>query len=444
MQFPSTLARLVAITSLAVLSACGGGERPAADSPGAAEPADARRRALFTISDDLLNEALAVTLLPYIEQNYASLFPGPQPTQVLSPYVYRCYPGTGNCVGFTANDIYVRGPAVGNLIEPVRVSSVADYCNAHPAACGLKLQRQAVIGGLIRHYIVYLPWRARGLTHTPTVFMLHGTTGTGEEFYNHSGWREKADAEGLIAVFPTALRHCLYEDDNANGVFDHPAERRTPTKWADAFLGEPSERPLCTAEQRATLPADVLAAVDHPLADDVAFFRAMVTDLTTSFAADTRRIYVSGFSNGGQMALRLAHEASDLLAAAASNGGGAQARLSGAAARPMSMIYAIGDRDDRYNASAENPLPLTDVGASPRFQHMTQPFTGVLSLADSYTWQQVTLYGHLMSVYQHSTSTAVPAGGNTLFTAVIQGLDHHYPNYMPDLLWNFFRDKSLP
>lgn len=444
MKSLSSIRRVLAGTLLAALLAgCGGGGRPGDTSAPAAAP-DERRRALWSISDDLLNEALAATLLPYIEQQYAVHFPGTVPTQVAPPYVYRCYPATGNCVGYTATDLYALGPVVGSAVTPVRVGSLAEFCDARPVACGLKLRRTATIQGLTRHYIVHLPWRARGQVNTPAVFMLHGTSGDGEQFYNGSGWREKADAEGLIAVFPTALRHCYYDDDDKNGVFAHPAERRTPTKWADSFLGDPTDRPLCTAEQRVGLPAEALAAVDHPLADDVAFFRAMVADITTNFAADAKRIYVSGFSNGGQMSLRLAHEASDLIAAAASNGGGAQARLNGPAPRPMSMIYAVGDRDDRYGVSAESPFPMTDQGSTARYQHMNEPFLGVLSLSTTYSWQQATLYGHLMSIYTHTTSTATPAAGNTYHMAVIQGLDHHYPNYMPDLLWNFFRDKSMP
>lgn len=436
------------LAALATLAGCGGGAGPSAsasaDAHAATAPPPTRQRALFTISDDLLNEALASSLLPYIEQSHAVHFPGTAPTQTFGPYTYRCYDGTGNCVGYTASDLYAMGPVVGNLTEPVWVGSMADFCAANPRACGLKLQRSVVIDGLTRHYIVHLPWAARGRSNTPVVFMLHGTSGTGEEFYDHSGWREKADAEGLIAVFPTALRHCYFEDDNQDGDFDDPGERRTPTKWADSFLGSPTERPLCTAEQMATLPAEARAAADHPLADDVAFFRAMVEDLVGGFAADPRRIYVSGFSNGAQMTLRLAHEASTLIAAAASNAGGASAQLDGPAPRPMSMIFAVGDRDDRYNASAENPLPLTDVGQEPRFQRLTQPFLGVLSMADTYSWQPMTLHGRQMSVYQFGSSTATPAGGNVFYAAVMQGIDHHYPNFMPDLLWDFFRDKSLP
>ena len=41
--------------------------------------------------------------------------------------------------------------------------------------------------------------------------MFHGSSGTGEQFLRTSGWREQADREGLIAVFPTGLRYRVLE-----------------------------------------------------------------------------------------------------------------------------------------------------------------------------------------------------------------------------------------
>jgi polyhydroxybutyrate depolymerase len=51
--------------------------------------------------------------------------------------------------------------------------------------------------------------------------------------------------------------------------------------------------------------------------DDVAFIRSLIGSLVDSGLSDPRRIYVTGFSNGGMMALRLICEAPELIAAAA-------------------------------------------------------------------------------------------------------------------------------
>ena len=53
--------------------------------------------------------------------------------------------------------------------------------------------------------------RAEPATRTgarsPVVFMFHGRSGTGHQFLRISGWREQADAVGLVAVFPTGVRY---------------------------------------------------------------------------------------------------------------------------------------------------------------------------------------------------------------------------------------------
>jgi len=50
--------------------------------------------------------------------------------------------------------------------------------------------------------------------------------------------------------------------------------------------------------------------------DDVAFMRAIVDRLVTERQADPRRVFALGYSNGGQLAVRLTLEAPDLLAGA--------------------------------------------------------------------------------------------------------------------------------
>jgi polyhydroxybutyrate depolymerase len=48
--------------------------------------------------------------------------------------------------------------------------------------------------------------------------------------------------------------------------------------------------------------------------DDTAFARAVMKLMTERFGVDPEKFFVTGFSNGGQMAIRLAHEIPDMLA----------------------------------------------------------------------------------------------------------------------------------
>ncbi|GAA2864046.1 hypothetical protein Acy02nite_72070 [Actinoplanes cyaneus] len=51
--------------------------------------------------------------------------------------------------------------------------------------------------------------------------------------------------------------------------------------------------------------------------DDVGFVRAVIAELTASHGVDPEKVFAIGYSNGGQMVMRLAHEAPGLLAGAA-------------------------------------------------------------------------------------------------------------------------------
>lgn len=51
--------------------------------------------------------------------------------------------------------------------------------------------------------------------------------------------------------------------------------------------------------------------------DDVAFAEAMISKLQASHQAGSPKVYVVGFSNGGQMVIRLIHQVPGLLAGAA-------------------------------------------------------------------------------------------------------------------------------
>jgi polyhydroxybutyrate depolymerase len=355
---------------------------------------------------------------------------------------------------------------------------------------GLRQARQLTVATLVRDFVVYVPKSARG-TRAPVVFMLHGTSGDGPQFYNISGWRQKADAEGLITVFPSALTHCFYEDENRNGIFEEPSpptaegptfEKKVTTKWAHGALGVASEMPLCTGAQIDALDNDAKEAlVRHPLADDVAFFDAMLDFLAANYPIDAKRVHVSGFSNGGQMAARLAMERSQRFAAATSNAGPLQ--VSSVATRPISMIYAVGSMDDRYlpdpacltvvprapSCITELPMDAT-ILQSAAIQGQIDGYLNALRLANTYTfsegWGECDATGSCtvratqaqcvnaadcrkLAKFAYTTSTV---GANNQFHFIlIESATHQYPNgtnhelIMADYFWeDFFKNLALP
>jgi polyhydroxybutyrate depolymerase len=81
--------------------------------------------------------------------------------------------------------------------------------------------------------------------------------------------------------------------------------------------------------------------------DDVAFTRALIARIAVQYPIDSKRIYITGFSNGAQMAYRLAVELADKVAAIAPMIG---ARLAGnlRPTRPVPILHIHGTADDYY------------------------------------------------------------------------------------------------
>jgi len=113
----------------------------------------------------------------------------------------------------------------------------------------------------------------------PLVIVLHGNTQEGRAMRERTSWPDVARREQFAVVFPDGLNHA----------------------WAD----------MRSADERA-------AGGPPPGTDDVAFIVELTQKLILDGVADPKRIYVTGVSNGGAMALTLACQRPDLFAAAGS------------------------------------------------------------------------------------------------------------------------------
>ena len=332
--------------------------------------------------------------------------------------------------------IAVTALAIALAAPAAAPAQAADECDSEGAAgrpyrIGINC-RVVQVDGHPRKYIVYVPDRrpVPG-SQAPVVFMFHGSSGTAPQFLRISGWREQADARGLIAVFPQGLRYRILE----NG--------RLSTKWNDYTLASQvdlTERPGGYPES-SPWPAD-----------DVGFVDQIMSDLRAELPIDRHRIYASGFSNGGAFTARLAVERSDKLAAAAFSGGGLHTQQS--PARPIPMYLTLGSLDDRVLAQT-GPPPLTELPLNP-FALLAEPLIG------SILHTQVATLGldggdFGVTTRPHSTSLRWPATGTgangALFRfSLLEGLEHKYANEhnnpagfeaAPEF-WNFFRAHPLP
>ena len=131
-------------------------------------------------------------------------------------------------------------------------------------------------GGRTRTFVVV--GEAEGPAGRPLVLVFHGSRQTGESHRRFTGHSLDALAgEGRAVV--------AYLDGYRNN-------------WNDARV-------------QSSFPAR------RENVDDIAFAREVVSSLAESHGIDTAAVVAVGFSNGGQMVIRLLHEAADLLAGAA-------------------------------------------------------------------------------------------------------------------------------
>jgi polyhydroxybutyrate depolymerase len=263
-----------------------------------------------------------------------------------------------------------------------------------------------------RQFIVYQP-KGNFEKDYPVVFMFHGASGNGERFYNFSGWKEKADEEGIIAVFPTAIQYCVEKE----------GKRRQVTRWNEGSL----ETDACQGQQ---------------FKDDVLFFRKMVEFLEDNYKVDKNRIYASGFSNGASFVSRLTIEASDILAATAVVSGVLQ-DTSWETKNLIPSFLAIGQNESLLLDQEGNPLPLKEDALVGNELIMNVIFRMVdkLKLERNYDFYEGD--SRVGFIFNESKVGA----NNEYRFALIENLPHKYPNgtnhplVMADIFWDFFKDQ---
>ncbi len=146
-------------------------------------------------------------------------------------------------------------------------------------------------GGQDRKYVVHVPACYDGVTPLPVVVALHGSGGDAASFLDETTWAACADQNGFIVMAPEGL----------------PLHASMPS----AYYANPR---VWNSGQYASL-------YSHSRIDDSGFIIAALDDLSARYRVDSKRVYASGYSNGGAMVFRLAAEHADRFTAIASISG---------------------------------------------------------------------------------------------------------------------------
>jgi polyhydroxybutyrate depolymerase len=205
------------------------------------------------------------------------------------------------------------------------------------------------IGGSNRSYTLHVPSTYNGTKPVPLVLDFHGLGGNGKDESNSSPYPAQTDPDGVIMAFPTGLSG---PGGNAWNV-----------------------GPCCVKNT-----------------DDVAFAKALVTEIEKTACIDTKRVYAVGFSMGGGMSHYLACHAADVFAAVApaafdllkENVDDCKPP------RPISEITfrSTGDQVVNYAGGASmavQGMPITFLGAKGTFQKWAEinQCTGAASAEDA-------------------------------------------------------------
>ena len=158
--------------------------------------------------------------------------------------------------------------------------------------------------GYLRTYHLYVPSRQIEGLQSPLVIALHGRTSNGERMAQLTEFNRLADQKNFIVAYPDGI------DQQWNYLHG---------------LSEPDNKP-----------------------NDSEFLLALIDDIRGRQLIDPGRIYVTGISNGGFMAQRLACYAPRVFAAYASvaAGGYAFMDLNCKHEAPINMLYIHGTADE--------------------------------------------------------------------------------------------------
>jgi polyhydroxybutyrate depolymerase len=246
--------------------------------------------------------------------------------------------------------------------------------------------------GRERRFNVYVPSSITAMSRVPLVLDFHGNGSSGMQEQSGSGWRQKADAEQFIVVYPDGI---------GNG-------------WN---VGN------CCGEAL------------NSMVDDVGFARAMVQTVSSEACIDAHRVYATGISNGAGLAHRLACEAADVFAAIAA----ASADLVTdpcKPARPISEISVRGLNDTlvAYEGGNTGSTGWFSPGAKGTLD-LWKTINGCIGAAST-TLEHCETYTQCNADVE-VTLCSLPNTGHILYTNSL--------NFsVPDNAWEMFKRQTLP
>ncbi|MFC5749599.1 alpha/beta hydrolase family esterase [Actinomadura rugatobispora] len=273
----------------------------------------------------------------------------------------------------------------------------------HPAAAdtpppgpGTHERTLTMDGGWEREYLLHVP-PGRTRTPKPLVIALHGGLDDMHYIRRQSGLDTVADGNGFLVAYPNGFVRTW----NAGGCC-----------WFARMAG----------------------------IDDVGFLDRLISTLVREGLADPRRIYLTGFSNGGGMAYRYACERSSRVAAVGVVSGSLAVEC--APRRPVSVIA--------FHGTADFSVPF--LGGGNQDWNNETPFPAFTAVMDFWrTAGRLLPFDRITLGTARTTCRTTGRGrtGSEVESCTITGGGHEWPSGQVDpdvraspLIWRFFSEHA--
>jgi polyhydroxybutyrate depolymerase len=267
---------------------------------------------------------------------------------------------------------------------------------AHPLPAGASedapgtTKHTIAMGGWDRPYLLHLPSGRPAGKPLPLIVAMHGGLNDPEYVRRQSGLDAVADAQGYAVAYP------------------------------EGFLGTWNAGACCSFARWAGI-------------DDMAFLDKLIDTLVEQGVADRRRVFMTGFSNGGGMAYRYACQRAERLAGIAVVSGALA--IGCTPAKPVSVLA--------FHGTLDPSVPYTGGGNMDADVHF--PFIAVQIVMEFWRW--VNGLPALSWPVPGGPDGCVGTGPGPQLVALCteQGGGHEWPSYASRMIGEFFAARpSLP
>ena len=191
-------------------------------------------------------------------------------------------------------------------------------CTGKPGLLRGKVLSEVTVGGLIpvtRSFIYYVPESLDPNKGVPLIISPHGFGMTAEDMFTLTGFREVADREGLVAIFPDG----------------------SPVAPWNVGTGA----------------SGIGANVNNILADDQGFFDAIIAFASADQCVDAKHMFVSGFSMGGYLSNEVDCLRSDIAGVGAHSAGSHDLSQCPGSIKPVILFHGDADLVIGYKDNGE-------------------------------------------------------------------------------------------